>query len=189
MRIVSGRFRGLGLIGPEDDGPTRPTTDKVRGALFSILGDRVEGASFLDLYAGTGAVGIEAVSRGARRAVLVECHPKALAVIRRNLEKVAPCPEAELVASRVEKYLAAPPERFDVVWADPPFKDPPDRVLEPIFASRAAADGGLIAIEYRRIKGRPVEESAPPAPDGWVRGRTYAYGDSIVTFYSRDARP
>ena len=121
MRIVAGLAKGRRLASP---GPgTRPTSDRVREALFSSLesGVRLDGAQFLDLFAGTGAVGLEALSRGAAAAVLVERSRAALDVLRRNVATVA-LPGAQVVPTAVSRYLGGDPERpFDVVFADPPY--------------------------------------------------------------------
>jgi 16S rRNA (guanine966-N2)-methyltransferase len=121
MRIVSGLAKGRRLAGPGDG--TRPTSDRVREALFSSLeaSVRLHGARVLDLFAGTGAVGLEALSRGAAAAVLVEKNRAALDVLRRNVATVG-LTGAVVVASPVARYLAGTPDDpFDVVFADPPY--------------------------------------------------------------------
>jgi 16S rRNA (guanine966-N2)-methyltransferase len=124
MRIVGGEFRGRRLAGPKGEA-ARPTSDKVREALFSILGD-VEGLRMLDLFAGTGAVALEALSRGADRAVAVERDRKMLSVIRANAETVlgADAGRLEVVTGDALKQLAAGHlGRFDLVFIDPPYRD------------------------------------------------------------------
>lgn len=182
MRIVAGKYKGLRLRTPPAEGPTRPTTDRVRESLFSAIGPRIEGARFLDLYGGTGAISLEAVSRGAAQATMVECHPRALAVIRRNLALVDSPPEIRLVRARVEKLLAKIEEPFDLVFADPPFKVPPQRVLAMLETSRALAPATRVYIEYRRDQS-PNYPEPPDPPRGFRAERTYRAGEKEFTCY------
>lgn len=117
MRVVAGSFKGRRLATPRGSG-TRPTADRVREALFSMLGD-VGGARVLDLYAGSGALGIEALSRGAASAVFVERDAKAVAAIERNLAAVGV--EAAIVRQDVLRFLADDGGPFDLVFCDPPY--------------------------------------------------------------------
>ena len=185
MRIVSGRFRGLRLNTPEKGAPTRPTTDRAREGLFSALGARVEGARFLDLYSGTGANAIEALSRGAEEVVLVERHPKALRCIRKNLALVDDPPEITIFRGDVAKFLAGEPEPFDLVFADPPFKIPPEKVLAFPGVAAAVRPGGAFVIEYRRDRSQK-DPPPPPAPPGYSTGKTYRHGEAGITVYWRD---
>jgi len=117
VRVVAGEFKGRRLYAPRGAG-TRPTADRVREALFSMLGD-VSGARVLDLYAGSGALGIEALSRGAESAVFVERDHAALAALRRNLEATGA--RAEVRRQDVARFLARPGGTFDLVFCDPPY--------------------------------------------------------------------
>ena len=117
MRVVAGSFKGRRLAAPRGT-RTRPTADRVREALFSMLGD-VGGARVLDLYAGSGALGIEALSRGADSAVFVERDAKAVAAIERNLAAVGV--EETVVRQDVERFLARADGAFDLVFCDPPY--------------------------------------------------------------------
>jgi 16S rRNA (guanine(966)-N(2))-methyltransferase RsmD len=184
MRIVTGRHKGLRLFTPEKGAPTRPTTDRAREGLFSSLASEIPGCHFLDLYSGTGANGIEALSRGAARVVLVERHPKALRCIRKNLELVHNPPEVELVSNTVERYLRSTEESFDLVFADPPFKVPPQKVLAELPDSQAIRPGGLFVIEYRRDRSQRAPKP-PEAPEGYTKGKTYRHGEADITFYRR----
>src|SRR5512143_3613174 len=125
MRISGGESRGRSLKTPKHKG-LRPTSDKVREALFSILGARVEGASFLELFAGTGAVGIEALSRGAARAVFVDSSVKSARLISENLESLGYRERAAVVAKDVLQFLkktASEVGPFDIVFVDPPYHE------------------------------------------------------------------
>ena len=119
MRVIAGKAKGRKLHAVPGPG-TRPMTDRAKSALFSILGDDVLDASFLDLFAGTGQVGIEALSRGATRAVFVELGHAALRVIRNNLALTGLAAQAEVVRNDVFRYLAAQPQPFDYVYIAPP---------------------------------------------------------------------
>lgn len=148
MRIVAGEHRGRRLRAPAGGG-TRPTPDRVREALFSILGP-VSGLRVADLYAGSGALGIEALSRGAAAAVFVESDRRAVAVIRENLAAIG-AEEAEVVQRDVFAWLrGAPAEaaRFDLVFCDPPY-DAAGRLAQPLseLLPRAAAPGARIVTE------------------------------------------
>jgi 16S rRNA (guanine966-N2)-methyltransferase len=117
MRVVAGAFKGRRLVAPRGQ-LTRPTADRVREALFSMLGD-VEGARVLDLYAGSGALGIEALSRGAAAATFVERDARAVAAIERNLAAVGV--EAELIRDDAVRFMARSEGEFDLVFCDPPY--------------------------------------------------------------------
>lgn len=143
MRVVAGVARGHPLTAPRDAG-TRPITDRVKETLFAILGDRVPGARVLDLYAGSGAIGIEALSRGATHATFVEHARPAVASLRANLERTRLGSMASVVSSDVERFLArtsAGP--WDLVFLDPPYElhaiVAPLRAVGPLLAPDAMA--------------------------------------------------
>jgi 16S rRNA (guanine966-N2)-methyltransferase len=117
MRVVAGKLRGRRLLGPKGS-DVRPTADRVREAVFSILGD-VEGARVLDLYCGTGALAIEAVSRGAKLAVLVDTDP---ATAQRNIAALGIEARCNVVRSDAVRYLGSEDRRFDLVFCDPPYR-------------------------------------------------------------------
>ena len=121
MRIIAGQYKRRLLDFPKNDPDLRPTKDMVKEALFSIIGARIAGARFLDLYAGSGAIGLEAVSRGAREAVLVDQDTR---FIRSNIKKLG-CPNVRVYRSdvpRALKILASRAESFDLIFLDPPYR-------------------------------------------------------------------
>jgi 16S rRNA (guanine966-N2)-methyltransferase len=120
MRVIAGEFRSRRLVSVEGL-QTRPTSDRLRETLFNILGSRVEGCVFVDTYAGTGAVGIEALSRGARQAVFIEKEGKAVAAIRKNLESLETGARARVIQGSAHLHLGEL-ERADIVFLDPPYE-------------------------------------------------------------------
>ncbi len=126
MRITGGVWRSRRLLGPKAGQPIRPTPDQLRERAFAVFGEAVEGAVFLDLFCGTGAVGIEAISRGAERAIFVDSHRTAAALVRRNLEALDVPPERWMLvtapAARAVHRLASVGVRCTMAWADPPFE-------------------------------------------------------------------
>jgi len=180
LRIVAGRLKGR-KIPVTDDPELRPTGDRVREAIFNILGQDLTGFRVLDLYAGTGALGFEALSRGASGVVFVEALPRMAAAIRRTAEDLGVDPESRIVVGRVEQVLdrsklGGP---FEIILADPPYRE------------QGAGPGLVDAVDVGRVLGLHgtlvVErESRSPALEGTVglrRVRTAKYGRSSVDFF------
>lgn len=119
MRVIAGTAKGVPLQAVPGTG-TRPISDRVKEAVFNIVGESVIGSHTLDLFAGTGSVGIEALSRGAERAVFVEKNPKAIATIRKNLQRTRLQDRARIVHADVFKFLSNKPESFDLIYVAPP---------------------------------------------------------------------
>lgn len=180
LRIIGGTARGRRLKGPPQ-GTARPTSDRVREALFNILAPRLGGSRFLDIFAGTGAVGLEALSRGAVHVVFVEMHPRVGAVLRANLVASGLGTKGEVRLGsfeRVLKDLAVEKKRFDLVFIDPPYR-------------RGLEDAGLLAVARYKLLypgGLVVAESDTAYPPSseitdlslWRRNR---YGDTTLSFY------
>ena len=148
-RVVTGRFRGAVLQAPEGD-RTRPTTDKVKEALFSIIQSYVPGSEFLDLYSGSGQIGIEALSRGAAKAVFIENNKKALAVIKENLEKTHLSENAEIIASDAVSALIRLEHTgpADVIFIDPPYNRGYElQVLKLLSSSGLVGEDTLVVVE------------------------------------------
>lgn len=159
----------------------RPTSDKVRGALFSILGTRVPGARFLDLYAGTGAVGIEALSRGAGAVTFVESDSKAIQLLRKNLQACQLLDRAELRAGRTDAFLSRADwwgGPFDIVFADPPYA----ATLE-IDVLRQAWERGLVSAQGVMVIEQHSKTDLPASIDHAVLVRRYVYGDTALFLY------
>ena len=178
MRVIAGSAKGVRL-GPVPAG-VRPISDRAREGLFSSLGARVPGARVLDLFAGTGALGIEALSRGAERAVFVERRGVAVRAVRANLERTHLTERAEVVTSDAVGFLSRPERAgsvpFDLVLADPPYDAPSDQVdaLLGGLASAWLAEGGAVALTRRS------RSSTPVIPVDWRVAKRLEYGDSAV---------
>ena len=159
----------------------RPTSDKVREALFSILGTRIPGSRFLDLYAGTGAVGIEALSRGARFVTFVESEPKAVQIMRKNLTACGMLDQAQLRVGTTQTFLQQSQSwngPYDVVFADPPYAD--EGAVELVLGSWRL---GLLASEAVMIIEQDARVEPPIATDRARLMRRYAYGDTALFLY------
>ncbi len=181
MRIIAGEFRGRRLVAPQGLS-TRPTTDRVREAWFSILGP-LEG-TVLDLYAGTGALGFEALSRGAERAVFVESARPAQKAIQRNAETLGVTSRITIFASTVEAATPALRKRppFDLIVTDPPWTHmhSAEVALKRLLTSELLTDDGQLVLGHP--KGKPVSLSAD---SGLIEQSTRSWGDSAATFYVR----
>lgn len=185
-RVVAGKCGGIPLIAPKGEN-TRPTTDKVKEALFSILQMRLPDADFLDLFAGSGQIGIEAVSRGAKRAVLVDENNDSGRVISANIEKTKLQRQINLVKRDVFRTLddlGEKKETFDIIFMDPPYTSAITYVNK---AARAICSYNLIKTGGLFI----VEHSASDLPAENVINLTLyrrcKYGSTMLTFYTTDA--
>ena len=179
MRIIAGRCRGRRLMAPTWEG-VRPTSDRLRETLFNVLAPDVAGASVLDVYAGTGAVGLEALSRGAASVVFVERDRRAVALLRRN---AAACgaEACAIVARDAVAALRAPlPGPFDIVFLDPPYTDAA-RDAAVSLAARHVAPGGVLVLEHA------TRVDAPAHAGGLRCARQIRQGDSTLSFYRAPA--
>lgn len=150
MRVISGSARGLRLYAPKGL-TTRPTVDKIKESLFNIINSSLPEAAFLDLFSGSGAIGIEALSRGAKRAVFVDSSNDSIEAIKRNLKASRLSEHAVVIkmsAAAAIKYLAQNGERFDIIFMDPPYsKSLVDTALAAIDNERLLANDGFIIAE------------------------------------------
>ncbi len=181
MRVIGGRYRGRRLSAPRGRG-TRPPTGRVRESIFSALGERARGADVLDLYAGSGSFGIEALSRGGRSAVFVERWRPAVAALRANLDAVGAGEAAEVVASSVESYLAHPGEgrRFNIVFADPPWDISSKDVAGVLEKVSGLMSRGAVAVVTRR-----ANDDVPAAAGLDVEDRR-RHGDTEIIRYLKE---
>src|SRR5262245_56928283 len=153
VRVIAGSLKGRRLLAPFWDG-LRPTSDKLRETLFNILAPRVAGARVLDGYAGTGALGIEAVSRGAAHVTFVERDRRAQALIAENLARCGIGGGYAIIRASIERALAPPlADSFDIMLLDPPYDDDPTAVLAAA-GERLAAEG-VVVLEHARRRAAP----------------------------------
>ena len=174
MRVIAGSARGVPLVAPRDRG-TRPITDRVKETLFAILGDRVPHARVLDLYAGTGAIGIEALSRGAASADFVERGRSALEALRANLRAARVEPQARVHATDVARFLEFPPEApWDLVVLDPPYEQ--RAIVAPLMALVPhLAPGATVVLKH-------FWRGDPPRIDRLPVARQRRFGETMLTF-------
>ena len=178
MRVIGGTARGVRLVAPKGE-KTRPTADRVKESLFNILGGRPQGAQVLDLYAGSGSLGIEALSRGAARAVFVEADRRCAEIVRENLRRAKFDDRAEVLAARVP----LPPPlrrrlgRYDLIFLDPPYeRGEVARALRWIEEEELFAPGGWVVVE------RSAKEDIPSDLTKLVPLGERAYGGTVISF-------
>ncbi len=175
MRIITGSARGCRLETLSGN-ETRPTSEKVKEALFSAIQFDIEGRRVLDLFAGSGQLGIEALSRGAASCIFVDRNTEAVKVIRNNLHRAKLSAAAQVVGTDALSYLVNPRERFDLVFLDPPYASD---LLSPCLAKVAPLvnDGGVIICET------DDEADMPESVDRFQLARTYRYGRIRLLLY------
>jgi 16S rRNA (guanine966-N2)-methyltransferase len=187
MRVIAGTFRSR-ILKSLKGLALRPTSDRLRETLFNVLGPGVGGARFLDLFAGTGAIGIEALSRGAAKVVFVENHSPAAALIRRNLDSLGVRSGVTVLAvdalrglEMLAKKIDAAAAGFDYVFLDPPYAAAEDypRVLKSLGSSDLVAMGGIVVAEHRR------KFDLPENFGSLRRFRVLKQGDAALSFYRR----
>ena len=177
MRVISGRFKGRRLKAPTWEG-LRPTSDKLRETLFNILAPRIEGARVFDGCAGTGAVGIEALSRGAAHVTFAEIDRRATALIAANLSACGAADGYIIETGDVADVLRTSEAAFDVIWLDPPYDS--HHVDALTAAAATLAPGGIVVLER-------ASRREPDVPDALTRTRDLKSGDSTLTFFTRSS--
>jgi 16S rRNA (guanine(966)-N(2))-methyltransferase RsmD len=178
MRIISGKYKGRIIKIPKG---IRPTQDKVRKAIFDILGD-ITGLSFLELFAGSGAVGLEALSQGAKEAVFVESGPAAVKIIKENLLSL-PCPDGRVIAQdalRAVKELGQRKEKFDIIFLDPPYyQGLTKKALQSLGGCDILTAYGLVAAQHFK------KDNLPEGAGDLALFKQARYGDTVLSFYRR----
>ncbi len=179
MRVITGTARGVQLKTP-DGMLTRPTTDRVKEALFSIIRFDLPGAQVLDLFGGTGQLGIEALSQGAARAVFVDEREEACALIRENLRRTRLQQNARVVRSDYLEYLRRCREQYSIIFLDPPYAEVfLENALNRITEIDILQSNGIIVTE------RPLGKELPRELEGYTRSRDYKYGKTLLTLYRK----
>ena len=180
MRVITGKARGVQLKTP-DGMQTRPTSDRVKEALFSIINFDIPGARVLDLFGGTGQLGIEALSRDAQSAVFVDQREDACKIIRENLRRTKLEGQGKVVRCDYLVYLRRCREKFDIIILDPPYAEVfLENALKCITEIDILQSGGIIVTE------RPLGKELPCTFDGFTRSKDYKYGQTLLTLYRKD---
>ena len=179
MRVISGSARGRRLKElPGMD--TRPTTDQVKESIFNIIQFDIEGRRVLDLFAGTGQMGIEALSRGAAHATFVDLAPAAARIVRENVELTRFADVSKVVQSDWRGFLSSCREKFDLIFLDPPYHtDMLEKAMETIAAIDILSEHGIMVCES------PLDKVLPELAAPYEKGKEYRYGKIKVTLYRR----
>lgn len=179
MRVITGKARGVRLKTPEGR-DTRPTTDRVKEALFSAIQFEIEGRRVLDLFAGSGQLGIEALSRGAEKAVFVDMSKKAVALVKENLRLTRLQDQAQVIQADYMGFLSRNRETFGLIFLDPPYaEDFLEKSLQNIVEFDILVSGGIIVTERPDNKGLDLEFP------GYVRSKDYHFGSTFFAFYRK----
>ena len=179
MRVITGKARGVQLKTPEGM-QTRPTADRVKEALFSIINFDIPGAEVLDLFGGTGQLGIEALSRGAKSAVFVDHSEQACRLIRENLKRTKLEQQGRVVRGDYMDYLSRCRENYDIILLDPPYAEVfLENALKRITEIDILRSGGIIVAE------RSMEKELPWEFEGYTRSKDYKYGKILLTIYRK----
>ena len=184
MRILGGALRGRRVAGPSGTS-TRPTAGRVKAALFNILSDRIPGARFLDLYAGTGLIGIEALSRGAGHVTFVESNPASSRVVKSNLRHCGYAHLADVRAVTASRFLKQPLQQpYDIVFVDPPYEAVEESTVLPLLGGGAIiGTNGVVVIEHFHKVPLPVQVGR------LVFVKSYRHGDTILSVYQPQTPP
>ena len=179
MRVITGKARGVQLKTPEGM-LTRPTADRVKEALFSIINFDIPGAKVLDLFGGTGQLGIEALSRGAESAVFVDAREESCKLIRENLKRTKLEKEAKVIRSDYLDYLSRCREQYNIIFLDPPYAEVfLENAIKRITEIDILQSDGIIVAE------RPLGKELPWEFEGYTRSKDYKYGKVLLTIYRK----
>ncbi len=179
MRIISGKYKGRQLVSTKDQS-VRPTTDKIKEYIFQLLNDFVLNANVLDLFAGSGSLGLEALSRGAEHVTFVDNSQASLRVLRRNIGRIKVEEPFSVIKKDVLKFLQKNKQPFDLIFADPPFKwDEFDKLLPLIFKPENLTEYGLLVLESE--KNHEIQWEG----ELYEKLRQKKFDRSIITFFSR----
>ena len=181
MRVISGKARGVALKTPEGM-HTRPTTDRVKEAMFSIIQFDLPGTTVLDLFAGTGQLGIEALSRDAKFAYFIDEREDACKLIRENLRRTKLDNQAQVIRSDYMAFLRNCRTKFDIILLDPPYAEVfLENSLKMITEIDILQTGGIIVAEH------PLEKEIHLDFPGYIRSRDYKYGKTLLTIYRKES--
>lgn len=177
MRIVAGKYGSRSLKSPKNEA-TRPTQDKIKGAIFSSLGNTFDGGNFLDCYSGTGNMGLEALSRGMDHATLIDNNKGAISVIKDNVKSLKAEKETKVILGNVFSVLERLTLKYDVVYIDPPYaKQENERLMEKLDALHIVSENGVVIIESLK------EEVWPDTMAGFKKYKEKCYGITRISYY------
>ena len=180
MRVIAGKARGVSLKTPAGMA-TRPTADRVKEALFSIIQFDIPGTNVLDLFGGTGQLGIEALSRGAKCATFVDERQDACNLIKENLKRTNLLPFAKVLRTDYASYLRTCSEKYDIILLDPPYAEVfLENSLKMITEIDILQSGGIIVTE------RSLEKELLFESPGYIRSKDYKYGNTLLTLYRKE---
>ena len=180
MRVITGKARGVQLKTPEGM-QTRPTADRVKEALFSIINFDIPGAKVLDLFGGTGQLGIEALSRGAASAVFVDAREDSCKLIRENLKRTKLEQDAKVIRSDYLDYLNRCREQYNIIFLDPPYAEVfLENAIKKLTEIDILQSDGIIVAE------RPLGKELPWEFEGFTRSKDYKYGTVLLTIYRKN---
>ncbi len=184
MRVIAGSAKKRRLKSPGKL-PVRPTSDRVKEALFNIIGNLVPGSEFADLFAGTGGVGLEALSRGARRAVFVESNPQVARILKENITLTGLWEGSEIIRRDVVtavEFMQRRGDKFDIIFADPPYRQGlAGLTLNTLCKYPVLCQGGVLVIEIG------AGEAAPEKAGSYYMVRREKYGDTALLFYKHSS--
>jgi len=176
MRVITGSARGKKLESPEGL-HTRPTTDRVKESVFNIIQSYLPAHNVLDLFAGSGAMGIEALSRNSEHAVFIDNDSSAIAVIKRNLDGTRLKEKAKVINTTADSYLSSCKEKFDIIFLDPPYnRDFLNNIISKIISSKILADDGIIVVESE-LNGETVDNPQLHC------FKTARYGKTVISIF------
>lgn len=181
MRVIAGTARSVPLR-TRDGLDTRPTADRVKEAMFNIIQFEIEGRGVLDLFGGSGQLAIEALSRGAKEAVIVDRDREAIRIIRENLRRTGLADRASTVQADYMDYLHSCKKQFEIIFLDPPYAEKfLENAIKRISEIDILKSGGIIVTE------RPAEKLLSGDWDGLLRSKDYRYGKTVVTLFRKEA--
>ncbi len=176
LRLIAGKFGGRTIEGSGTN-RTHPMGERIRGSLFNIIGDEIEGAKVLDAFAGSGSLGLEALSRGAKFATFIERDRVAQNVIGSNVKKLGVTGETKLIKAPVASWLSTTDEQFDIIFADPPYHDLQLSTVGKL--TKLLKPNGLMVLSY-------TGKGEVPTELGVVVVDNRSYGDAVLAFYRRE---
>jgi 16S rRNA (guanine966-N2)-methyltransferase len=180
MRIVAGKYGSRPLKSPKTDA-TRPTQDKIKGAIFSSLGNLFDGGNFLDCYSGTGNMGLEAISRGMDHATLIDNNKMAISIIKENVKSLDVKDQTSVISGNVFNVLERLDKKYDIIYIDPPYrKQQNEKLIEKLTEYNLVNEDGIIVIESLQ------EEVWPETISIYTKYKEKTYGITRISYYKKE---